>query len=85
MKDSDIPKKAICTQFGTFECLRIVFGFRNASSTTQRFVDNISRDFEYVVTYIDDILVNSSSEEEDLKHLTISILFLLESRKHYLF
>ena len=69
MKDFNIPKTAICTAFGTFEYLLMPLGLRNASSTFHRFVDNIFRDFEYVVTYMENILVYSSSEEEHLKHL----------------
>jgi len=69
MHEADIPKTAISTPFGTFEYLRMPFGLRNASSTFQRYMDSVFRDFGFVVTYIDDILVFSKNEEEHLQHL----------------
>jgi len=70
MDPKDIPKTAICTPFGNFEYLRMPFGLRNSTSTFQRFIDDVFRDFPFVVTYIDDILVFSSSEEEHREHLS---------------
>jgi len=69
MRESDICKTAICTPFGTYEYTRMPFGLRNASSTFQRFIDNLLRDIPFVVTYIDDILIFSQSQEEHQQHL----------------
>ena len=74
----DVPKTAICTPFGNFEFLRMGFGLRNAASTFQRFIDSIFRDFPFVVTYIDDILVFSDSEEKHDDHLR-AVLTRLDS------
>lgn len=65
----DIPKTAIVTPFGLFEFPYMTFGLRNAAQTFQRFMDEMTRDFEFVFPYIDDILVASTSEEEHLDHL----------------
>jgi len=65
----DVCKTAICTPFGTYEYLRMPFGLRNSTSTFQRYIDNILREFEYVVTYIDDILIFSRNIDEHHKHL----------------
>jgi len=79
MAEDDIGKTAICTPFGTFEYLRMPFGLRNAASTFQRYVDNLFRDMPFVVTYIDDILIFSRSEEEHESHLHSVLQRLLNS------
>lgn len=67
----DIPKTAIITPFGLYEFPYMTFGLRNAAQTFQRFMDELTRDFNFVFPYIDDILVASCSEEEHLKHLKL--------------
>ena len=66
---ADIPKTAITTPFRLFEFLRMLFGFRNAAQTFQRFIDAVIRGLPFVYAYIDDLLVASSSEEEHMRHL----------------
>lgn len=67
----DVEKTAITTPFGLFEFLFTPFGLRNAAQTCQRFIDNITRDFDFVYAYIDDILIASSNEKEHYEHLKI--------------
>lgn len=67
----DIPKSAIITPFGLFESTRMQFGLCNASSTFQRFIDEVTRGLPFVYAFIDDILVASKSPEEHLQHLKI--------------
>ena len=69
MAPEDIPKTAITTPFGLFEFVRMPFGFRNAAQTFQRFIDQVLQGLPFVVAYIDDILVASTSPDEHLKHL----------------
>ena len=69
MAEEDICKTAIITPFGMFEFLRLPFGLRNAGNTFQRMMDSILGDLPYCFTYIDDILVFSSSLEEHVDHL----------------
>ena len=45
------------------------FGFQNAASTFQRFMDKVVRDFDFIYKYIDDIHVASASPEEHVTHL----------------
>jgi len=78
MNKDDIGKTAITTPFGTFEYLRMPFGLRNASSTFQRYIDSLFRNFPNVVTYIDDILIFSRSQEDHQQHL-LKVLQKLES------
>ena len=69
MAVEDICKTAFITQFGMFEFLRLPFGLRNAGNTFQRMMDSILGDLPYCFTYVDDILVFSSSLEEHVDHL----------------
>ena len=66
---ADVPKTAITTPFGLFEFLRMPFGLKNAAQTFQRFMDQVLRGLHFAYTYIDDVLIASSSEEEHHQHL----------------
>ena len=39
------------------------FGLPNAAQTFQRFIDEVLRGFDFVYTYIDDLLIASSSPD----------------------
>ena len=58
----DIPNTAISTPLFLFELMP--FGLRNAAQTFERFIDQVLRGFPFAYTYIDDVLVSSSSAEE---------------------
>ena len=45
------------------------FGLRNAAQTFQRFMDKVVLGLDFVVVYIDDILVASSSHQQHKCHL----------------
>ena len=45
------------------------FGFRNADQTSQRFIDDVCRDLDFVFLYLDDIRIASWSLAEHLQHL----------------
>ncbi|GFV89773.1 hypothetical protein TNCV_827651 [Trichonephila clavipes] len=68
---SDVHKTAICTPFGLFESSRMQFGLCNASSTFQRFIDEVTRDLPFVYAFVDDLLVASDNEPQHLEHLEI--------------
>lgn len=71
VEPADVPKTAVITPFGLFEFLRMPFGLCNASQTFQRFMNKLFGDLDFVVVFIDDICVASSSEEELRSHLQI--------------
>lgn len=71
VEESDIPKTAVITPFGLFEFTRMQFGLMNASQTFQRFMDRLFADLDFVVTFIDDICIASSSMEEHRHHVRI--------------
>lgn len=64
----DIPKTAIITPSGLFEFLRLPFGLKNAAQSFQRYEHSILRELSFVHSYIDDLLVASTSKEEHELH-----------------
>lgn len=64
VKPEHIEKTAISTPFGSFEYRRMPFGLRNSSGTFQRFIDSHLRDFNFALSYLDDILIFSRSIDE---------------------
>jgi hypothetical protein len=45
------------------------FRLRNAAQTFQRFINEVLRDLDFCYAYIDDVLVASTSEDEQEQHL----------------
>ena len=69
MADEDMPKTAVTTPFGLFEIPFMNFGLRNAAPSFQRFIDKVVRGPSFVIVYIDDILIDSSSHGQHVQHL----------------
>lgn len=67
----DIKKTAITTPFGLYEFKFMQFGLCNAGQTFQRFMHEVTRDLNFAYTYIDDIIIASSSTNEHREHLNI--------------
>jgi hypothetical protein len=67
----DVKEAAFTTPFGLFEAGNMIFELRNAAETCQRFVDEITRGFDFVFAYIDDFLIASETEEQHHDHLRI--------------
>lgn len=69
VEETDIPKTAVITPFGLFEFTRMQFGLCNASQTFQRFMHQVFSDLDFVVVFVDDICIASSSLEEHYMHV----------------
>lgn len=69
MQEDDVEKTAIITPLGLYEFLMMPPGFKNSGQTFQRFINNTFFDMPFVVGFLDDLLVASSSEKEHEEHL----------------
>ena len=84
IRREDVPKTALKTRYGHYEFLVMPFGLTNAPTA---FMDLMNRVFgpyldKFVIVFIDDILVYSSSKEEHAEHLRIILQTL---REHQLY
>ena len=84
VRETDIPKTAFRMRYGHFEFIVMPFGLTNAPAT---FMDLMHRVFQpyqdqFVVVFVDDILIYSQSEEEHEDHLRIVLHAL---REHQLY
>ena len=80
----DVPKTAFRTPFGHYQWRVLSFGLTNAPATFQRLMNNVFKDYldDFVLVYLDDILIFSKDEEEHKEHLR-KVLTVL--REHKLF
>ena len=84
VRDIDIPKTAFRTRYGHFEFTVMPFGLMNGLAA---FMDLMHRIFQpyldqFVVVFVDDILIYSQTEWEHEYHLRIVLQFL---RDHHLY
>jgi len=69
--EEDKHLTSFTTYVGTYQCTRLPFGLCNAPATLQRAVDMILAGvkWQYVLVYLDDIIVYSTNAESHLSHL----------------
>ena len=84
VRETDIPKTTLRTRYGHFEFTVMPFGLKNALAA---FMDLMHRVFQpyldqFVVIFVDDILIYSQSEWEHEYHLRI-VLQLLRDHQLY--
>ncbi|MBW0493117.1 hypothetical protein O181_032832 [Austropuccinia psidii MF-1] len=71
IKEVDEHLTAFRTKYGSYEYLVMPFGLTNAPASFRKLVNNIFQDLlDYVVVYLDDIMVFSKSEEEHVTHVS---------------
>lgn len=75
MDANSIEKTAFITKIGLFEFLVTPFGLKNSPSAFQRLMNEILGEYldDFVVCYVDDIVVFSKTIEEHIKHLEMVV------------
>ncbi|KAJ1695434.1 hypothetical protein LUZ63_012132 [Rhynchospora breviuscula] len=84
IKPEDVEKTAFRSRYGHYEYLVMPFGLTNAPAAFMDLMNRVFRDYldNFVVVFIDDILVYSRTHEEHVNHLRAVLARLQE---HQLF
>ena len=84
VREDDIPKTAFRTRYGHFEFLVMHFGLTNAPAAFMDMMNQVFRPFldQFVIVFIDDILIYSKNAQEHEQHLRIILQTL---REHQLY
>lgn len=82
--EEDVPKTAFLSWYGPYEFRVITFVLTNAPTVFMDLINKVFREFldQFVIMFIDDILVYSRTEEEHVEHLCIVLQTL---RDHLLY
>ena len=84
VRETDIPKTTFRTCYGHFEFTKMPFGLTNAPAAFMDLMHRVFKPYldQFVVVFVDDILIYSQSEWEHEYHLNI-VLQLLRDHQLY--
>ncbi len=82
--EGDVPKTAFRTRYGHYEFKVMPFGLTNAPAAFQGAMNDLFRRYldDFVVVFLDDILIYSKDPEKHLEHLRI-VLEVLAKHQFY--
>ena len=84
VQKSDVPKTAFRTRYGHYKFLVMSFGLTNDPAAFMDLMNRVLQPYldRFIIVFIDDIIVYSSSSEEHSEHLRI-VLQTLRERQLY--
>ena len=84
VRETDIPKTGFRTRYGHFEFMVMLFALMNAPAAFTNLMHRVFQPYldQFVVVFMDDILIYSQSEWEHEYHLRI-VLQLLRDHQLY--
>ncbi|PKU84756.1 RNA-directed DNA polymerase [Dendrobium catenatum] len=83
-KEADVLKIAFSTRYGNYEFLVMPFGVTNAPAVFMDLMNRVFKEYldQFVIIFIDDIMVYSAFEEDHARHLSMVLETL---RQHQLY
>lgn len=82
IKNEDIPKTAFRTKYGKYKFLVMSFGQTNAPAIFMKLMNRVFRSYldQFIIVFIDDILIYSKSSEKHEEHLKITLQTLRDHK-----
>jgi hypothetical protein len=73
IQEEDIEKTTFSTRYGHYEYVVMSFGLTNASAAFMEAMNGMLHEYldDFVVVFLDDILIYSQTEEEHERHLSL--------------